>query len=60
MLVRTEVFTRNHGNFGFFEKVIGKVAGRSEALAINRSAQQFADVRKNVECPLRFETMDSR
>ena len=31
MLLRTKVFTRDYGNFGFFEEVIGKVAGRSQA-----------------------------
>ena len=56
MLLRTKVLTRDYGNFGFFEEVIGKVAGRSQFFAVRRSTQQGADVRKNVECPLRFET----
>ena len=29
MLLRTKVFTRHYGNFGFFEEVIGKVAGEA-------------------------------
>ena len=56
MLLRTKVFTRDDGNFGFFEEVIGKVTGESKLLFVGRSTQQVTDVRKNVECPLRFET----
>ena len=59
MLLRTKVLTRDYGNFGFFEEVISKVAGRSKLLFVGRSTQQVTDVRKNVECSLWFETMDS-
>ena len=57
MLLRTKVFTRDYGNFGFFEEVIGKVTGGSKFLSVGRSTQQGTDVRKNVECSLWFETM---
>lgn len=56
MLLRTEIFTRDYGNLGFLEEVIGKVARGSKLFPVGGSIQEGAHVWKNVESPLWLKT----
>src|SRR5262245_260623 len=56
MLRGTEVLSRHNCDFGFLEEVIGKVAGGDKLFTVGGFTQQGTNVRKNVECPLRFKT----
>ena len=54
MFVGAEVFARDRGDFGFFEQIIGHVAGSLELLARGGLAEEFAHVGEYVECALGF------
>ena len=49
MLFGAEVFARNRGDLGFFEQVVGYVAGSLELLARGGLAEQSAYVRQASE-----------